>query len=1230
VGPFLTWLIAGGIGPAAAGLPVNWAAEKLTDAATRWFKRMRHTDDLSRLVKAAMGTSVGLTGDEFDDVRELLEQRATWDRLGSGTVDQIAAEIAACLPAREGRDSVQAAMTIARGLLEFAVSGLEPDVFQDVLMARLKRMDTAREDRDRALDEALFSLHAGLMSGFADVLAKLDLVLARLAPEPAQRTAILVYLSTLIDELGTDAWARHWYRLGSALSEARIERKLYLTSGSDRDLDADLLAEQCERLVILGDPGSGKTWLARRAARRCAERARDDLAGGSTSLDEVEIPLYTTCSDLFKVASDFRDASVSSALNSLPDMGGRIKTALREFFMDRHAPTLLVIDSLDEAYGSDKFLGRARSLPWRIMLTTRPSSWRDQLDLDPGRRGHRVASIQPLRYPGDVGPFIEQWFSGEPDQGEDLAAQIGSRPDLQRAATVPLILTFLCILGGGEQLPRFRSDLYGDLLSNLLDGYWHDIGQPGDQPDIDKDACQRTLEDWAWSAAGAADPVSGVGAWTDEIQTDPVRLGPLEMGALDHIAPPLGRAEGRTRQVPRRFIHRSVREYLVAEYVSRLSVEQAGEALLPHLWYDADWENVAPAALAMHAERDQLLLDLIGRASGTGQVPEDISVIDAGEQLARFLARVACESREADWLSETAALIGRSRIDLVRAGRMDDVGWAVDWETSNRKAREELLTLIAGQAKGGAAADLAAKMIRLKPTAEDARQACRTLAGLLAPLAGWPAADLVDAMVGLATAADAEQQARDIMLGLITPQAHPLLAAELARGITGLKPTSDEEQRVRRVLLLLMTGQDGSRLTELAEALTRLSPEPDDKQRARAVIAGQLTTTQRNGRMAAGLASALARLDPTPAQRQQGHKALQDWLARDTAVASDPVAQDWSSPRHMERFLAHGSIAEELDALVSLAAAEGGQAPARDVILGLLSRQLDSSMSERLAADLVLLDPADADKRRACGTLLQSLIDATEGSAAAQFCDGLMLLGPTTDDKRRARKAMLSLLANPDASGATWLAGRLAQLYPGEDEAEFARALLLKRSQNDGYTAEDLLGWLVRLDPTPPDKLKACDILIGFLEHGADRAQAARLAMAMVPFDPPPDYQRRARGTLLDLLAGAAGSLAGELASAIAALAPTPDDKLQARRLLHGLLAGGDNTANIFGAMAHLDSPVTEISEWHQWAAPPTDELLAAARQNSPLQDWLEALSGLPASLAVEAAPSLAWRPPRL
>ena len=118
----------------------------------------------------------------------------------------------------------------------------------------------------------------------------------------------------------------------------------------------------------------------------------------------------------------------------------------------------------------------------------------------------------------------------------------------------------------------------------------------------------------------------------------------------------------------------------------------------------------------------------------------------------------------------------------------------------------------------------------------------------------------------------------------------------------------------------------------------------------------------------------------------------------------------------------------------------------------------------------------------------------------------------------------------------------------------------------------------------------------------------------MAPFDPPPGYQDTARGILLDLLADVTGRLAGQLASAIAALDPTLDDKLQLRSVLRGLLATGDTATEIQAGIAQLDPPVSETSDWHQWAAPPTAELLAAARRSSPLHDWLEALPGLPAS----------------
>src|ERR1700691_2266576 len=83
------WVVGAG-GAAAVGLPVTWAGEELAGAAQRWFRRIRRTDDLSRLVRAATGTSVDLTRTEFDDVRRLLEDKQTWTVLGRGTDEDLA------------------------------------------------------------------------------------------------------------------------------------------------------------------------------------------------------------------------------------------------------------------------------------------------------------------------------------------------------------------------------------------------------------------------------------------------------------------------------------------------------------------------------------------------------------------------------------------------------------------------------------------------------------------------------------------------------------------------------------------------------------------------------------------------------------------------------------------------------------------------------------------------------------------------------------------------------------------------------------------------------------------------------------------------------------------------------------------------------------------------------------------------------------------------------------
>jgi hypothetical protein len=1277
----IAWLLGAALGPAAVAIPVNWAADSLAGAARRWFRRVRHADELSRLVRTATGTSVDLTQAEFEAVRLLLEDPRTWSVAGRGTVEELAVRIAACLPTQDGRtpgDSHAAAMTIARGLLEFAVADLDPGLFQRLLLTRLDRMEA---DQASALDEALLGMHADLVARldahgeldaqrFADVMGQFKQMLDRLPPGPAYRGEIVAYLKTLIDWLNTDPWPQDRRFGGPVLTPAAIERELRVVAADrsgEQHFDADDLTERSRRLLILGGPGSGKTWLAKRTARRCAENAVEALAAGAT-LDEVELPLYTTCARLVSADGDVRAAAVSSALDQLGDLGGsRLSRSLRLFFTERNAPTVLVIDSLDEASGSDERLRQADTLPWRIILTSRPSSWNQQLVIEDGNSSHHIGELEPLRYPDDVESFIERWFGEQPERGKGVAAQIAQQPGLRQSATVPLILAFYCIVGANEPLPQFRHDLYTRVIRRMLTGRWR--GSNGRRLHVD--ACMQTLRAWAW-AGTTSHPVSGVGMWVDDIATGHVLLGEAEQDALDNVAPPVGLPDVDTGQTMRRFCHRSIREHLVAEHVAGLPADRVAGVLLPHVWFDPDWEYSAAAALAMHPQRDQILRDLICQAAQEEQVPQDLSGIDGSWQFRKFLVRVAADSSEADWSSDMAAMIGRARAQAAEAGKSDPDA-STSWETSSRPAKDEMLRLLANETNRSKATSMAYRITALGPTAEDKRRVCGALLSLLArETYAVDAYLLTRSMIFLDPTPEESRQANDVLLRFLTSRPNTVQDSHLVGNIVKLATTVQDKQQAREVLLsLLARDTDASTASALANTVARLSPTAEDKQRARGILLrllankpreydakrllggmAKLATTAEDKRLvrdallgiladqpslgvAELLVSEVARLVTTATDKRLAREALLGLLAGPARRLAAPLVRgvvalnQTSEDRQQARALLLSLLASSVgpwtaprlaEVMAELNPTAQDKQQARKPLLLMLSSETNGYAAWVLADRLAQLDPTSEDTRQARGFLLALLSGQTDLLAATKLVDGVVKLAITAEDKRLAREALLGLLADQqDRYVAEELASGIAQLDPTADEKYLAQEPLLQLlgSQTRDSGTRSLVDGVVKLAITAEDKRLAREALLGLLADQQDRDVAAQLAAGIARLDVTAKEKAAVWEMLLKLLdasdnASPAGRVVG-LVRQVVELATTAQDKQQARDILLGMFARmtswrGRSAEELMVEVGELEPTVRDLRIWGDWASSPTTELLAAVRQNTILADWLDAL----------------------
>ncbi|GAA3679550.1 hypothetical protein GCM10023081_17150 [Arthrobacter ginkgonis] len=353
-------------------------------------------------------------------------------------------------------------------------------------------------------------------------------------------------------------------------------------------------------LVVLADPGLGKTRLLHLRAQQLARAGLSGLENGFAP-EELDLPVLVRCDELHAHPKE----SLEEACVEILAVAENQSPAFADWLLShlKSTPNTFLLDALDE------IPERTASLP----LGHRLERWTDRST--PGRRliiTSRIAGyerpqgpdlteveLQPFS-PDDVRAYVDAW--GLDRKSHTKVLRQLENPSFMGLARIPLLLAFICAVAGQpESLPRSRKDLYDRMLDQLL-GEQHRLRERQDTTPRKrlKEAHQKELRrilpqialHFATSPKGWVDRMPATELEQAIAATQPRIKDVLGKCENTGILTRAG-VERLSDRPPYFFLHRTFAEYLTATAVAATE-DGWSTALREHLWFDQDWDQILP------------------------------------------------------------------------------------------------------------------------------------------------------------------------------------------------------------------------------------------------------------------------------------------------------------------------------------------------------------------------------------------------------------------------------------------------------------------------------------------------------------------------------------------------------------------------------------------------------------------------------------------------------------